>query len=134
MPYKLSILLILQNFSWDRCFKSPYVIIPAGPPPAKTIIDFTPSAQSGNPVVGGHLIVDSSPQGATVYIDDSEVGITPLVLKNYPIGNYNLVYKLNNHIISKINGIGLKDFMLKSKNLKEKSMVNRIIDEMKITN
>ena len=37
--------------------------------------------------------IKSTPAGGMVYIDDNQIGITPLELTNYPIGEYNVIIK-----------------------------------------
>jgi len=74
---------------------------PKPPPPTKTIIDFTPSTQIGNHTIGGHLIVDTTPHGANVFIDGSLLGITPIEISNYPVGEYKIGLELNQHHVFK---------------------------------
>jgi len=74
------------------------------PPPVKTEIDLSSSFQANNNTnnsIGGHLIINSNPQGATVFIEGSILGITPIEIKNYPIGEYRIGLELKNHFVMK---------------------------------
>jgi hypothetical protein len=40
------------------------------------------------PAYRGHLIIDSTPRGATVFINQRQMGVTPLELPRHPSGSY----------------------------------------------
>jgi PEGA domain len=68
----------------------------APPPEARSAQ--SPAAQSKPPVVTtGAIFVDSRPQGARVFIDGKEVGVTPLTVAALPIGSHVVRLELADH-------------------------------------
>jgi hypothetical protein len=54
----------------------------------------TPSLQQGAPSPGsGSILIESVPSGASVFLDSSEVGTTPLTLNNIPAGSHHIEIK-----------------------------------------
>ena len=45
----------------------------------------------------GELMVDSRPQGATVFVDGKEVGVTPLRLDGQRVGSHHVQLVLTDH-------------------------------------
>jgi hypothetical protein len=55
------------------------------------------AAASAKPAATGSIYIDSRPQGARVFVDNKEVGVTPLTLSGQTAGSHDVRLELADH-------------------------------------